>query len=130
MHMIISFETGGIKMTYLVVSIVVIAVVLFIISFFMEVKTKQLEDLVEQLSIATMKNTYQMKKKIKVLEEELLKNNVNSSQTQQMTESITNNPILIQKVYHLHQQGYSHNEISEKSSLYPNDIQIILNQNI
>src|SRR5699024_3608752 len=117
-------------MTYLVVSIVVIAVVLFIISFFMEDKTKQLEDRVEQLSIATMQDTYQMKKKIKELEEELLTKNVNSSQTKQITEAATNKPISIKKVYHLHQQGYSHNEISEKTSLNPNDIQIILNQNI
>src|SRR5699024_10964676 len=129
-HSIISFETGGIKMTYLVVSIVVIAVVLFIISFFMEDKTKQLEDRVEQLSIATMQDTYQMKKKIKVLEDELLTNNVKMSQTQQITKSVTNKPIMIQKVNHLHQQRYTLNEISEKTSLDQNDIHIILNQNI
>lgn len=96
----------------------------------MEDKTRQLEDRVEQLSIATMQDTYQMKKKIKVLEEELLTNNVHSGQVQQMPESVTNKPILIQKVYHLHQQGYSHDEISGQTSLDPHDIQIILNNNI
>lgn len=59
-------------MMYAIISIVVIAVVLLILSFFMNDKFDDLESEVEQLSISTMQENYQMKKKIKILEEELL----------------------------------------------------------
>ncbi|SFD54327.1 hypothetical protein SAMN05216238_102140 [Lentibacillus persicus] len=59
-------------MIYAIISIIVIAVVLLILSFFMNDKFDDLESEVEQLSISTMQENYQMKKKIKILEEELL----------------------------------------------------------
>ncbi|UJL44853.1 hypothetical protein KFZ58_10420 [Virgibacillus sp. NKC19-16] len=59
-------------MIYAGIAIIIVAVVLFILSFFMNDKFEDLESQVEQLSISTMQDTYQMKKKIKILEEELL----------------------------------------------------------
>lgn len=59
-------------MLYAVIAVLVIAVVLFALSFFMNDKFENLEGQIEQLSITTMQDTYQMKKKIKILEEELL----------------------------------------------------------
>lgn len=59
-------------MIYAGIAIIIVAVVLFILSFFMNDKFEDLENQVEQLSISTMQDTYQMKKKIKILEEELL----------------------------------------------------------
>lgn len=59
-------------MLYVIITVIVVAVILFILSFFMDDKIAQLESDVEQLSITTMQETYQMKKKIKILEEELL----------------------------------------------------------
>jgi len=63
-------------MLTVIITIIVIAVVLFILSFFMDDKIAQLESEVEQLSITTMQETYQLKKKVKVLEEELLPENL------------------------------------------------------
>ncbi|WP_100010649.1 hypothetical protein [Lentibacillus sediminis] len=59
-------------MLYAVIAVLAIAVVLFALSFFMNDKFENLEGQIEQLSITTMQDTYQMKKKIKILEEELL----------------------------------------------------------
>ncbi|HLR08023.1 MAG TPA: hypothetical protein VK136_02025 [Bacillota bacterium] len=59
-------------MLYVLLTIIGIAIVLFILSFFMNDKFEELENQLEQLSISTMQDTYQMKKKINVLEEELL----------------------------------------------------------
>lgn len=59
-------------MLYTVLALIGVAVVLFIISFFLNDKFAELESQIEQFSITTMQDTYQMKKKIKVLEEELL----------------------------------------------------------
>lgn len=59
-------------MLYVIITVIVVAVVLFVLSYFMDDKIAQIESDVEQLSITTMQETYQMKKKLKILEEELL----------------------------------------------------------
>lgn len=64
-------------MLYAIITVIVVAVILFILSYFMDDKIAQLESDVEQLSITTMQETYQMKKKIKILEEELLPEELN-----------------------------------------------------
>ncbi|MEI3606822.1 hypothetical protein SPD48_14025 [Pseudogracilibacillus sp. SE30717A] len=116
-------------MVYLLVSIIVIALILFISSFFMSDKFKNLEDQIEQISIVTMQDTYQIKKKLKVLEEELLTENSFQHDTQ-IPKSVQDKPLLIQKVYHLHQQGYSTEDISSQTDLSSHDVQTILNHNI
>jgi len=95
-------------------------------------KLKDLEDQLEQFSIATMQDTYQIKKKINILEEELLTENSLRPQTQkhEIPKSIQNKPLLIQKVYHLHQQGYSADDISKQTDLTNHDVQTILNNTI
>ncbi|GFZ77732.1 hypothetical protein GCM10010978_19130 [Compostibacillus humi] len=55
-----------------IISIIVIAIVLFVLSYFVNDRFEQLEGQVEQLSISMMQDTYQIKKKLKLLEEEVL----------------------------------------------------------
>jgi hypothetical protein len=62
-------------MLFAVIAILVVAIVLFVLSFFMNDRLEDLESQLEQFSISTMQDTYQMKKKIKILEEELLTEN-------------------------------------------------------
>ena len=107
---------------YVGIAIIAIAVILFILSFFMNDRFESLESQIEQLSISTMQDAYQMKKKIKILEEELL---TNSTDTQQAA-SRDFQPLLIQKVYELSQQGYSPKDISKNTDLSVHDIQTIL----
>ncbi|GGK03365.1 hypothetical protein GCM10007063_26960 [Lentibacillus kapialis] len=57
-----------------IVTVIVLGVVLLILSFFMNDKFDDLESELEQLSISTMQENYQMKKKIKTLEDEVLTN--------------------------------------------------------
>lgn len=59
-------------MIYAIASIITIAVVLLILSLFMNDRFDDVESQVEQLSVTTMQDTHQLKKKVKVLEEELL----------------------------------------------------------
>ncbi|GLO66581.1 MULTISPECIES: hypothetical protein [Oceanobacillus] len=59
-------------MFYAIIAIIVVAIVLFILSYFMNDRIEEVESQLEQMSITTMQDTYQLKKKIKVLEEELL----------------------------------------------------------
>lgn len=110
-------------MIAIVITLIAVSVVLFIISFFMTDKFDRLESQYEQLSISTMQDTYQIKKQLKILEEELLtdrkvKEDVTSTEKQ---------PPLIQQVYDLHQRGYSISEIAEKTRLDTYDVQAIIN---
>ncbi|MFC4388526.1 hypothetical protein ACFOZ1_12045 [Gracilibacillus marinus] len=50
----------------------IISIILWIFSYFMKDRYKQLEDQFEQFSISSLQETYQIKKKLKILEEELL----------------------------------------------------------
>src|SRR5690625_1621680 len=115
-------QYGGLKMFYIIITLISVAIVLLILSFFMNDKFSELESQLEQFSISTMQDTYQMKKKIKILEEELL--------TENLTDDISNDygsePRVIQKVHQLHRQGYSIVDISQRTNLSNHDIQTIL----
>ncbi|MGM8213713.1 hypothetical protein ACLIBH_13125 [Virgibacillus sp. W0430] len=110
-------------MIFVLITLIAVAIVLFAYSFFMSDKFDQLETQLEQFSISTMQDTYQMKKKIKILEEELLTESVSANSISPATE---NKPLMIQKVHHLHQQGYSVEDISQQIELSSHDVQAIL----
>ncbi|HEY4602646.1 MAG TPA: hypothetical protein VIG73_15365 [Cerasibacillus sp.] len=59
-------------MIYAGITVIVVAVVLLILSLFMKDRIDDLENQVEQMSLSNMQDTYQLKKKIKILEEEIL----------------------------------------------------------
>jgi hypothetical protein len=61
------------------VTIAIIAIALFILSFFLNDRFEKIESELEQLSISTMQDTYQLKKKVKVLEEELLTEDIETT---------------------------------------------------
>jgi predicted PurR-regulated permease PerM len=113
-------------MTYVLITLISVAVVLIILSFFMNDQFGELEKQIEQFSISTMQDTYQLKKKIKILEEELLTDNI-SEAVIPTNPALKNKPLVIQKVYHLYQQGYSVAEIAGQTDLNDNDVQTILN---
>lgn len=69
-------------MFYAIIAIIVVAIVLFILSYFMNDRIEEVESQLEQMSITTMQDTYQLKKKIKVLEEELLPSDLTDHKTE------------------------------------------------
>lgn len=86
---------------------------------------KDIEDQLEQYSMSTMQDTYQMKKKIKILEEELLTNDLSDDMFQNEGQSSENE----RKIVQLHEKGYSIQEITELTKLSTYDVQLILRQN-
>jgi hypothetical protein len=62
----------GETMQYMIIGLFSFAILLLILSFFKRDKVKDLEEQVEQLSLTIMQENYQIKKRIKILEEELL----------------------------------------------------------
>jgi len=107
------------------ITLISVSIVLIILSFFMNDKLTELEGQLEQFSISTMQDTYQMKKKIKILEEELLTDNISDTIGTSL-ENDTNQPTLIQKVYTLHEQGYSIADIEQLTNLSSKEIQTII----
>lgn len=59
-------------MVLVLTTLIVVAIGLMVLSFFANDQFTEIENQIEQISISTMQDTYQMKKKIKILEEELL----------------------------------------------------------
>src|SRR5690625_5485290 len=102
------------------ITLIIVSIVLFIISFFMNDKFSELEGQFEQFSISSMQDTYQIKKKIKILEEELLTDDITITEgqtaaTESIPSDIADKPLLIQKINHLHQQGYSTEDIAKET---------------
>lgn len=111
-------------MTASIITIIVIALALIIISFFMTDKIDELESQYEQLSISTLQDTYQMKKQIKILEEELLLDSFPKENKQPKEER---QPLLIKEVYELYQEGYSVEDISNQTTLDQHAVKAIIN---
>ncbi|MFC7393339.1 hypothetical protein [Scopulibacillus cellulosilyticus] len=59
-------------MGYLILVLVIIGLITLVISFFKEDSIKQLEGQIESTSVTMMQELYNVKKKVRVLEEEIL----------------------------------------------------------
>ncbi|WP_117169220.1 hypothetical protein [Paraliobacillus sediminis] len=112
-------------MIYTIISLLVVAIVLFIISFFMNDKFKLLEDQLEQTSLSSLQETYQMKKKIKILEEELLSDDMDGLDLQKPKQTQTP---LMRRVQQMHLAGNSAAEIARSTNLSEYDIHSLVRQ--
>lgn len=113
-------------MIYVLITIILIGIALFVSTFFMADKMKDIEAQLEQFSIQSMQDTYQLKKKLQVIEEELLTATVENGLTDTIPQSVQNKPLLIQKIHHLYEQGYSLSDIARQTNLTDHDVQTIL----
>ncbi|HWK23984.1 MAG TPA: hypothetical protein VNS08_13210 [Ureibacillus sp.] len=126
--------------------LMIIGILCIIVSFFLKDTSKKLEQNLEDLSISIYQETNTLKKRLKIIEEELLlepnmnvkftgsiKNpkvaNTLGQQTNQVTSTKSNqaiNEILVSQVIQLNKQGYPINEISKMSTLSKEQILSIL----
>lgn len=109
-------------MIYVIITLFVTAIVLFVISFFVNDKFSELESEFEQFSISMMQENYRVKKKIEILEEELLSGRIEDDSLN----NIGNEPRVISKVHELYDKGYSIVDIAHQTNLTNYDIQTIL----
>lgn len=129
--------------------LMIIGILCMILSFFMKDSSKKLEKDVEELSISIYQETNSIKRRLKIVEEELLlepnfhvKSSVNSKQgsvekyksnvqANTLNKSQTKKPkpiheILVHQVIELDKQGHSVSEISKLSTLSIEQISDIL----
>lgn len=87
-------------------------------------KFSDIEHQLEQLSISSMQDTYKINKKLKILEEELLSESIHQSVA---TQEKRQQPVMIEKINQLYEQGYKVEDISHQTNLNVHDVQTILN---
>ncbi|WP_440895854.1 hypothetical protein ACS127_15085 [Amphibacillus sp. Q70] len=109
-------------MFFLIISLLVISLILLVVSFFANDKFKDIENQIEQLSLSNLQDNYQMKKKLKVLEEELLPNKLDFTNQNSAKSSLE------KQVESLYKQGYSVAEISQSTQLSEYDVESLMNQ--
>ncbi|KAB7708768.1 hypothetical protein F9802_01050 [Bacillus aerolatus] len=107
-------------MNGLIIGLAAAGAVFFLLSFFLKDRSRQLEKDVEELSMQFLQETYQLKKKVKVLEEELLIGpSISTAQkAAPSTEAVAGiNEILKNQVISLYYQGTKLEDIAKQSSL-------------
>jgi hypothetical protein len=114
------------EMEYVLLSLLVVSILLFVLSFFVKDPVKELKSEIDQLSLNQIQELYQMKRKIKILEEELLVPDSDFSSTASQKREV--HAILKNQVWSLSQQGLSIEQIAKQSSLPIEDVEIILNE--
>jgi len=120
-------------MFYIFITLIIVSIILFIGSYYISDKIDELEEQFEQFSITSMQDTYQMKKKIKILEEELLTDDISISTKEKISDEekissmLANKPLLIQRIYHLNDDGFTMDEIATQTGLNVHDVKTILN---
>ncbi|SDK54751.1 hypothetical protein [Sediminibacillus albus] len=114
-------------MVYTISTLLAVAIILLIMSFFLNDRFKNIESQLEQFSISSMQESYQLKKKIKILEEELLTDDLGF-----MEETIPavdkNQPPMFQKIVEMNRQGKDIDQIARETSLSEHDVFSIINQ--
>ncbi|HAQ06616.1 MAG TPA: hypothetical protein DCR24_03475 [Bacillus bacterium] len=115
-------------MSFIIISLVALAAILFSLSFFLKDPYRELREEIDQLTIQQIQDLYQIKKKLKVLEEELLvSDSVLDKQSSFNTEKKQIHEIIKNQVWSLAQQGMDINQIARQSSLSTEDVQEIIN---
>lgn len=96
------------------------SLLLFTLSFFAKDKTKDLEKQIETLSMTFMQDIYQLKKKIQILEEELLTSHEGNYYMHK--EKNTKSTELLNEVIGYYEAGYSFDKIAQLTKLSENEV--------
>ncbi|WP_375089532.1 hypothetical protein ACDZ29_00985 [Peribacillus sp. RS7] len=120
-------------METLIILLFSLAIVLLIISFFSKDKVAKLEEDLEQMTITYMQDIYQLKKKVKILEEEFVIQDdpVPPVKTKSLVTSNEVEPIheiLKSQVLSLYSQGLSLDQIARQSSLTKEQTMSVIEQ--
>ncbi|KGP91965.1 hypothetical protein N780_16645 [Pontibacillus chungwhensis BH030062] len=118
-------------MIYMFLTLFSVALVLYILSFFTKSRIQDLEEQIEEISLNTIQETYQLKKKMKVLEEELLIEEEPGPLYKESTSKPSRESeqgSMGTRVLELYQEGFTTKQIAEKTSMKEHDIFVTLRQ--
>lgn len=111
-------------MMVVIVILFIISIALIGISFFQRDNVKELEQEVDHLQLSAMQEIYKLKKKMRVLEEELLQNTDFADEDDLELEEVDKNRILTK-----HKQGMSVEAIALSENLTTKEVRSIIKQN-
>lgn len=115
-------------MEMILIILMLFGIILWICSFFLHDPYKMLQEDIDQLFMQQLEEIYLIKKKLKVLEEELLVNDMNESPSFYQSEKFAVHDIIKNQVLALAQQGIPLQQIAEQSSLPAYEVQAILGE--
>jgi hypothetical protein len=103
------------------------AALLFILSLFRKDKTVELENQIEQMSITYMQEIYQLKRKVRYLEEELL---ISAEQSNSLRQNhLNSHKKLLEEIFDLYERGFDIHAIASKTRLSPDEVNHLLESN-
>ncbi|WP_051428396.1 hypothetical protein [Bacillus sp. J33] len=121
-------------MEYIMLALLVVSIALFILSLFLKDPYKEIREEIDQMSIQQIQELHQIKKKLKVLEEELLiaddrfPASLSVRSPSQAAEKREVHEIIKNQVALLSQQGLSIDQIARQSSLASEEVRVILTE--
>ncbi|WP_027407803.1 hypothetical protein [Anoxybacteroides tepidamans] len=112
-------------MEYAMVALIIISLLLFVVSFFGKDRLKSMEEQIDHLTLSLAQETYQIKKRIQILEEELL---INNEQHWQTASKRSDDPHVSvrDRVWMLYKQGLSNEQIARETALTVEEVRMIL----
>lgn len=119
-------------MEYIIIALLALSVFLLFLSFFLKDPNKELKAEFDQFSMQQIQELYQIKRKLKVFEEEFLVEDSHFSPhfSIESSEVQTNeiHAVIKNQIWSLAQQGLSTEQIAKRSSLSEEDVRIILKE--
>lgn len=111
-------------MEYTILSLLVVTILLILLSLLKKDRSKQIEEQIEQLSITYLQEIYLLKKKIKILEEEILA--TSSGKLFHANTGGNQKVDLLSEVIEYYEAGYSENKIAELTTLSEHEVHNLL----
>lgn len=112
---------------YAMIALLGLSVFLFFISFFAKDDIKQIEEQLDHLTLSLAQETYQLKKRLQVLEEELLIHHELPPNAVSEHDSDRHAPTSIKnRVFMLYKQGLSYEQIARETALTIEEVRMIL----
>jgi hypothetical protein len=109
----------------LLMILMIFSILLFFLSFFQKDRYSALAKEVEDLSMTMLQENYQMKKRLKVLEEELMMDGESSMKSpytvRKPIHEVVRNQVIV-----LYQQGIPLDQIAKQSALSKSDVKHII----
>jgi hypothetical protein len=112
-------------MEYVMIALIVFSIFLFFISFFAKDNMKRIEEQLDHLTLSFAQESYQLKKRLQVLEEELLIHHENPPHITPTHDS-DRSTLTKNRVFTLYKQGLSYEQIARETALTTEEVRMIL----
>ncbi|MTH52423.1 hypothetical protein GKZ89_03315 [Bacillus mangrovi] len=111
-------------MEIVIVVLLAAAIALLVYSFTKKDKVQEIEKDLDQLQLSAMQEIYKLKKKVKVLEEEILQNDIQSLSHEEQLDSYIEKKVLAK-----YQHGMTVDGIARSENITEKQVQAIIKRN-